>query len=104
MNDLNEHYSALLGLNDSWKVDDVDLDLDGNQVVICLSHLGGPLTCPECEQSCSEADRAPERTWRHLDTMQFKTEIKAAIPRCRCQTCGVKTINVPWAGKHSRFS
>jgi transposase len=104
MKDLNEHYRALLGLDDSWTVADVDLDVDGNQVVIRLLHAGGRLTCPECEQTCSQADRAPERTWRHLDTMQFRTEIKAAVPRCRCKTCGVKTISVPWAGKHSRFT
>lgn len=36
--------------------------------------------------------------------MQFKTEIHAATPRCRCAACGVKTIAVPWAGKHSRFT
>lgn len=36
--------------------------------------------------------------------MQFRTEIRAATPRCRCQRCGVKTIEVPWAGKHSRFT
>ena len=36
--------------------------------------------------------------------MQFRTEIKAAIPRSRCKSCGVKTIAVPWAGKHSRFT
>ena len=36
--------------------------------------------------------------------MQFKTEIRAAVPRCRCAQCGVKTVAVPWAGKHSRFT
>lgn len=104
MNELNQHYGALLGLDDSWNVDDVDLDLAGSQVVIRLSHAGGTLCCPECGESCSRADTAPERTWRHLDTMQFKTEIRAAIPRCRCRKCGVKTTAVPWAGKHSRFT
>lgn len=104
MNELTEHYRHLLGLDCSWNVDDVDLDLAGNQVVIRLSHAGGTLICPECNATCSKADTAPERTWRHLDTMQFKTEIKAAIPRCRCRKCGVKTIAVPWAGKHSRFT
>ncbi len=53
---------------------------------------------------CPRHDTAPERTWRHLDTMQFKTEIKAAVPRCKCKKCGVKTIAVPWASKHSRFT
>lgn len=104
MNDLNMHYSELLGLDGSWRVDDVDLDLANNQVVICLSHCGGRLTCPECSGDCSQADCAPERTWRHLDTMQFKTELKAKVPRSRCSKCGVKTIAVPWAEKHSRFT
>jgi len=35
--------------------------------------------------------------------MQFETRITARIPRCQCPACGVKTITVPWAGRHSRF-
>jgi transposase len=104
MKTLNEHYSALLGLDSSWIVEDIDLDLAGMQVIIKLSHAGGKLACPECGASCSRADTSPERTWRHLDTMQFKTEIRAAVPRSRCEKCGVKTVAVPWAGKHSRFT
>jgi transposase len=104
MKDLNQHYSDLLGLDDSWQVDEVDLDLVGNQVVIRLSHTGGLLACPDCGNNCSQADCGPERTWRHLDTMQFKTELKARIPRSRCEDCGVKTIAVSWSGKHSRFT
>ena len=104
MNSLNEHYRDLLGLDESWTVSDVDLQLEDNSVVIELAHRGGPLTCPECQISCGKADTAPARSWRHLDTMQFKTEIRAAVPRCRCAQCGVKTVAVPWAGKHSRFT
>lgn len=36
--------------------------------------------------------------------MQFETRIRAAVPRCRRPQCGVKTIAVPWAGKHARFT
>jgi len=36
--------------------------------------------------------------------MQFKTEIRAAVPRSKCAECGIKTIAIPWAGKHSRFT
>ena len=104
MTDLNTHYSQLLGLDSSWEVEAVDLDLVGKQVSVRLCHMGGKLTCPECSESCSQADMAPERTWRHLDTMQFTTELKARIPRSRCADCGVKTIAVPWGGKHSRFT
>lgn len=104
MNDLNTHYRQLLGLGDDWKVVDVNLDLPASRVVIELEHVGGKLCCPECSQLCARADTAPKRTWRHLDTMQFATEIRAAVPRSQCARCGVKTIAVPWAGKHSRFT
>ncbi len=38
-----------------------------------------------------QADHAPERTWRHLDTMQFETVLVARVPRADCKACGVKT-------------
>lgn len=74
------------------------------RVDIHLEYGGGPLACPECGQSCGRADLAPKRTWRHLDTMQFSTELVARVPRCNCPACGVKTIAVPWADKSSRFT
>ena len=71
MTNLNEHYSALLGLPSSWRVDEVVLELEKSQVLIRLSHQGGELAFSCCAERCSQADVAPERTWRHLDTMQF---------------------------------
>lgn len=104
MNDLKTHYRLLLGLDEAWDVQDVDLDLEANRVEIRLEYVGKQLCCPECQASCPRADTAPARRWRHLDTMQFETIIEAAIPRSKCAQCGVKTIAIPWAGKHSRFT
>lgn len=104
MSQLSEHYRMLLGLDDAWQVDSVDLQLEEQMVVIRLEHRGQGLVCPECGGACSQADLAPERTWRHLDTMQFTTEIRARVPRSNCSKCGVKTVAVPWASKHSRFT
>jgi len=104
MEDLRTHYRMLLGLDEAWDVQNVDLDLEAQRVEIHLEHQGGELCCPDCQASCPRADTAPARRWRHLDTMQFETIIEAAIPRSKCSRCGVKTISVPWAGKHSRFT
>ena len=104
MNDLKSHYQLLLGLDDAWSVADVELDLEASRVQIRLEHGGGELCCPECQSRSPRADTAPTRRWRHLDTMQFETIIEAAIPRSKCAKCGVKTVAVPWAGKHSRFT
>ena len=104
MSKLTEHYRQLLGLDASWEVSEVSLSLEEKRVEIALVHRGGRVICPECDAKCSIADHAPERTWRHLDTMQFETVLRARTPRTKCKTCGVKTTTVPWAGKHSRFT
>ncbi len=40
----------------------------------------------------------------YLDAMQSQTILTARVPRCSRTTCGEKTIAVPWAEKHSRFT
>ena len=103
-NSLKAHYRLLLGLDKSWQVTDVSLDVAAKRVTLSLEHLGGRVVCPECSAACSLKDHAEERQWRHLDTMQFETILKARVPRCQCEKCGVKTAGVPWADKHSRFT
>ena len=98
------HYGMLSGLDHSWEVANVKLELEAKRVTIQLGFTGERVTCPCCEASCTEADHAPERTWRHLDTMQFETVFVARVPRADCKVCGVKTPEVPWAGKHSPFT
>ena len=61
-------------------------------------------TCPECGSTCRVYDRSPGRTWRHLDTMQFGTYLYCEPPRTECAEHGIKTMSMPWAGKHSRFT
>jgi transposase len=36
--------------------------------------------------------------------MQLETLLHARVPRADCPVCGVKTVAVPWAGKHSPFT
>lgn len=102
---LRAHYHLLLGLDKDWEVEEVKLSMEARAVHIRLRHMGASaVTCPGCQSRCSIFDHAPERKWRHLDTMQFETELRARVPRCQCERCGVKTIGVPWAGKHSPFT
>lgn len=104
-NELYRHYGMLLGIKSPWEVSDVKLDMMGRRVEIGLEwKAGNAVVCPECGRQCAIADHAPERKWRHLDTMQFETLIRARVPRSRCQEHGVKTIAVPWAEPGSRFT
>jgi transposase len=83
----------------------VDLNLEAKKVEIELGwQWGAAAKCPECGRECSIHDCAPERTWRHLDTMQFMTLIRARTPRADCPEHGVKTMQVPWAAPQGRFT
>jgi transposase len=105
MNDLAQHYALLLGLREDWLVQSVDLDLDALRVEIRLQHNPQcKCHCPDCGLPRPLKDHANERTWRHLDTMQFETVILARIPRTNCPDCGVLNIHIPWASPHGRFT
>ena len=81
------------------------LKLSEKQVEIELGwQWGSAAKCPECGRACSIHDCAPERTWRHLDTMQFTTLLRARTPRAQCPEHGVKTMPVPWAAPQGRFT
>ena len=96
-------FSKLLGLDACWEVSSVDLQLEASKVVIKVEHVGGG-TCPVCNRLCGVYDHSEERSWRHLDTMQFQTIVSARVPRVECSEHGVKQVSVPWAGSKSRFT
>ena len=101
---LSSHYEQLLGLSSSWQVADVDLSLEAKQVVLHLLHTDNKVACPVCGAMCSIYDHSKEHQWRHLDTMEFTTILKARLPRCQCPEHGVKTIAAPWASGGARFT
>jgi len=104
-NELHHHYGQLLGINSPWKVQSVDLNMEQKHVEIKVGWATGHrVFCPVCEQSCSIRDHLEERTWRHLDTMQFETRIRCRVPRADCREHGVKAVKVPWAEPGSRFT
>lgn len=102
---LFSHYEQLLNLAEPWKVSSIELDADNMNLAIKVEAiLGIKLPCPVCGKLCAKEDHREERSWRHLDTMQFKTTITCRVPRVSCPDHGVVTAKVPWAGEYSRFT
>lgn len=99
-----ELYQRLLGLSEPWYVLRVDLDLPALQVHVWVEHRRHQWECPECAQECPLYDHADERTWRHLDTMQYTTVLHARGPRVNCKEHGVRQVKLPWAEPKSRFT
>jgi len=99
-------YRTILGIEAPWEITDVTLDGKAETITVRVElKSGARLVCPACGgKGCAIRDRR-ERTWRHLDTCQFKTLIAAPLPRTECRRCGqVKTVAPPWAERHSRFT
>jgi transposase len=97
-------YATILGVARPWEVTRVELDDTAKAVHVWLTeHVGTTFTCPDC-QTVSPLHDHVERSWRHLDTCQYETRLHAKVPRVRCAEHGVKTVAVPWAAAHSRFT
>ncbi len=101
---LTQHYEQLLGLEPPWRIQDVELDHEGQEVRIRVEvRPGARLRCPECQSACGRHDHR-ERRWRHLDTMQYRTILISQVPRVRCEEHGVRQVTVSWAEEGSRFT
>lgn len=100
-----ELYRQLLGLMEPWKVAEVKIDFEELKVDVWVEWPPEEqASCPECRKGCLIYDHREERQWRHLDTMQFQTILHCRIPRVKCTEHGVKSIDVPWAERNSRFT
>jgi transposase len=100
-----ELYQHILGLTSPWTVSGVKLDIPAEKIQVRVEHPPGTkFCCPECQKELACYDHAEERRWRHLDSCQYKTILIGRIPRVDCPEHGVKTVTVPWALPHSRFT
>lgn len=97
-----EFYQRLLGVEAPWKVSGVALDLEHQRIEVEVS-------CERVEWVDEAGNRAhvhgyEERRWRHLDTCQCQTLIKAKVPRVRYENGSTKMVRVAWAEDRSRFT
>lgn len=104
-------FEQMLGLQAPWRVKAVELDIKGQKVVVVVEVTAGTQWGEGGQQL--PVHGWEEREWRHLDTMQFETVIRARVPRVRrpkldqnAEPCGWETemVQVPWAGARSRWT
>ena len=94
-----------LGLTPPWSVSRADFDAQARRLDIQIDFaLGSRFACPACGAADCPAYDTERKTWRHLDFFQHQAYLIARVPRIRCETCGVKTISVPWSRADSGFT
>jgi transposase len=97
-------YTQILGIRSPWKVTDVELSVEAGEIKVIVEQKANVAQhCPKCGAPCPGYDRR-RRTWRHLDTCQFKTILVADVPRVECPEHGVVTVGVPWSDPGSGFT
>lgn len=100
----HQFFDLLLNLEDEWEVENVEANHKSSEIKIIVSYVGKEAECPNTFERFKLYDRAPERVWRHLDTMQYKTYISCRLPRVKNKEGKVVTVVPPWAQKHERHT
>lgn len=97
-------FNLLLNLGEDWVVQSVKTDINEEKVFIQVECLLKEIEDEETGDLCKVYDYAPERLWRHLDTMQYQTFISCRLPRIKTKLGGVKTVNPSWASGYERHT
>lgn len=98
-------FQLALGLAAPWQVTSSDFDLQSRRLDIRIDFpRGSTFSCPECEQANLKAYDTKEKTWRHLNFFQHEAYLTARVPRVRCNQCGIRLVEVPWARSESGFT
>jgi transposase len=94
-----------LGLTPPWTVSRSDFDPEAHRIDIQIDFApGSRFACPTCGAADCPAYDTERMTWRHLNFFQHQAYLNARVPRVRCDKCGIKKANVPWARPDSGFT
>src|ERR1700761_2089584 len=94
-----------LGLTSPWTVVRSDFDTAAGRLDLEIdSPPGSRFACPTCGAADCPAYDTQRKTWRHLTFCQHQAYLNARVPRVRCETCGIRQVNVPWARPDSGFT
>ncbi len=104
MTDSRTLYATLLGITEPWGVELVEMKQEAGEVHVRVAlPTNTRWVCPECHAAAPIHDHQ-DRTWRHLDTCQFRTLVHARVPRLNCPSHGIRQLRVAWAEAGSRFT
>ena len=105
MQNLNELFTAALGIHAPWSVQAVRFQPQANEIHFDLVCGAKRVNCPVCEAENQPIHDRRAHTWQHLHFFQYRAYLHAEVPRVRCTACGkVSQVQVPWARPESGFT
>lgn len=92
---------VLLPQGSPWRVKAVEVDESQASIYVDLEYAEAAVLVDG--QYYAIYDRRKIRTWRHLDLWQYKTYLRARIPRYK-KGDKVMSVEVPWAEVSERMT
>ncbi len=98
-------FQLAFGLTSPWEVQSSTFDPKSKRLDIVLHFpRGTTFSCPDCGQTMLKAHDTVHKTWRHLNFFQHEAYLTAKVPRVKCDHCGVRLVDIPWARSGSGFT
>lgn len=98
-----EFFDRALQLEAPWFVRSVKLDLQQKKVELEIGVEKG-WRWKDGEGRAAQVHGWEEREWRHLNTMQCETTIRARVPRLKRADGSTEVAAVPWAERYTRWT
>ncbi len=86
----------MLKLPSPWEVAEVKIDESTQEIRVYIEYESEEGVCPQTGEICKIYDRR-ERSWRHLDTMEYQTWICCRLPRVKNSFGEYHLIPIDWA-------
>jgi len=93
---IEDFFNSLLHFPSYWIVDKIDHDWETDEVFIYVRFEAKEYKEAYPELYHGLHDYNSYRTWRHLDILQYKTYIKARLPRLKDKKGNVRTLEPFW--------
>lgn len=105
MREVEELFQRALGLVPPWRVERSEFDAEARRLDLYLDfERGARFGCLSCDAEGCPVHDTEDKEWRHLDFMQHRMYLHARVPRIRCERCGVRQVEPPWARPGSGFT
>ena len=101
---IESFFSTLLSFPSYWVVEKIEYDSLSNQVYIYVNFCTKNYKKTNSDTYFGIHDYGGYRLWRHLDILQYKTFIKARLPRLKRENNKIETLEPSWGDLTDRHS
>jgi transposase len=101
---VEDFFKSLLRFPEYWEVEKIEYDASTKEVDIYIKFHTENYKEEHSESYFGVHDYQGYRRWRHLDILEYKTFIKAKLPRLIGEDGKVTTLAIPWARLIDRHS